>query len=123
MKFFRDKIYNQLQYISDEVKLFVLILLNYFEHLKMEVEIKEEINGTEDSANTNSPASSSAPPPLLKQPQAPGLKVPQIAQQSRYKDIPDVWFCTNSLALVIFIFCYGFFLCFQFCFHLLSLFN
>lgn len=92
MKFFRDKIYHQLKYISDEVKLFVLILLNYFEHLKMEVEIKEEINGTEDSANTNSPASSSAPPPLLKQPQAPGLKVPQIAQQSRYKDIPDVWF-------------------------------
>ncbi|XP_062595549.1 REST corepressor 1-like isoform X1 [Saccostrea cucullata] len=54
------------------------------EEEKMEVELKEEVNGVEDSTtSTNSPASSTAPPPLLKQPQAPGLKVPQITQQSR----------------------------------------
>lgn len=53
--------------------------------VKMEIEEKE-VNGVEEpTTNANSPASSSsAPPPLLKQPQAPGLKVPQITPQSRY---------------------------------------
>lgn len=53
--------------------------------VKMEIEEKE-VNGVEEpTTNANSPASSSSvPPPLLKQPQAPGLKVPQITPQSRY---------------------------------------
>ncbi|KAK3093319.1 hypothetical protein FSP39_014033 [Pinctada imbricata] len=57
---------------------------------KMEIDTKEEDSGSKDtppaseapSINNSSPASL-APPPLLKQPQSTGLKVPQVSQHPR----------------------------------------